>query len=794
MSSQPALTVDPAGLSEAEARRRLAERGDAEPPTSRSWASILRANIFTPLNAVLLAAGAITLVLGDPQDAIFLAILVANAGIGISQEARAKRSLERLAALVAPTATTVRDGTPRALPVEAVVQGDLVLLSAGDQVVADGTLVRSDGLTMDESILTGESESVDRAVGEEVRSGSFCVGGSGAFVAESVGTDTYASRLVGDAREFRHPRSPLERALDRLIVILSVAMVPLGALLAWSLLEQAVSTSEAVSTSVAGVVTIVPEGLVLLIGITYAAASLRIARRGALTQQLNAIESLASADVVCLDKTGTLTEEALRVVATPPADGVAPQRLEDGLARFAASSPSRNTTLQAIADGVPEAVPEAAAASVVFDSRRRWSGLRLGDQTYVLGAPEHFALHGLAESVRAESAAGRRVLAFAAADVPLHDPGADGPPPAGLVVLGLVVLAEQLRPETRETVGFLLEQGVELRVISGDAPATVGAIAADAGIPTGGGALDGADLPEDPGELERVLDSAPVVGRISPEGKRRYVEALAARGGYVAMIGDGVNDVPALKASRIAIAQGSGAQMARSVADVVLVRGGFGSMPPMIAEGRKLLRNLQRVAKLFVAKSVLAAFLILTVGLSSESYPFEPRHLTLASAVTIGIPTFLLALAPSAGPWRPDNFLRELARFAVPAGTAAGFGIVASYLMSLNLLGMSDVEARTVATTVLVGVGLYLIVVLESTTRVRSYAISALCAALLALYFLSLSLPATRVFFNVAVPGPEIVFASLAGVSFAVIGLLLTDERFVPYRRPSEVQPGQAGS
>ncbi len=764
-------------------------------PTSRSWSSILRANLFTVFNVTLLVFGVVTLIFGDWRDALFLAILILNAGIGIVQEARAKASLDRLAALVAPRATVVRDGRPVHVGVPEVVPGDLVVVNAGDQVVADGRLVRSEALGVDESILTGESEPASRAVGDEVRAGSFAVEGSGAYVAGAVGGDTFAERLVGEAREFRHPRSPLEHAMDRLILILGVSMVPLGALLGWSLIKQDDPVRESVATAVAGVITIVPEGLVLLVAVTYAVATLRMARRGALSQQLNAVESLASVDVICLDKTGTLTEEALRVVGVAPADGVSEGEFSALLGRFAASSPSRTSTLDAVgafAPGVAEPIDE----NVPFASRRRWSGVRMGGRTFVFGAPEHFGLgERLSERVRVEAGAGRRVLALAAADVPLSLQHPDDPPPAGLTVLGLVVLAEELRPDTRETIAFLLEQGIEIRVISGDAPATVAAIAADAGIPPLGAPLDGRDLPLGGAELQALVRETGVVGRISPEGKKRFVEALAADGSHVVMVGDGVNDVPALKASRLAIAQGSGSQMARGIADLILVTGGFASLPPMIREGRKVLRNLQRVAKLFVAKSVLAAFLVLTVGLSSESYPFLPRQLTLASAITIGIPAFFLALAPSTGDWRPDRFLRELARFAVPAGTAAGLGVVASFLLSLNLIGMSELRARTVATTVLVIVGLYLIVVLESSSRVRGFTVSILCLALLALYLIVLSLPGWRDFFEVAAPDPAIVLCSLIGTAVAAGGLALTDERFLPvWPRAEATPPGGPGA
>ena len=769
------------GLTQREAERRLAARGEVEPPaTSRSWSSILRANLLTVFNMTLLFFGIVTLIFGDWRDAVFLGILVLNAGIGIAQEARAKSSLDRLAALVAPRATVVRDGRPIQVAIAEVVPGDLVLVGAGDQVVADGRLVRSDVLGVDESILTGEAEPVDRGVGDEVRAGSFAVEGSGGYVAVAVGPDTYAERLVGEAREFRHPRSPLEAAMDRLILILGISMVPLGALLGWSLIEKDAPVREAVATAVAGVITIVPEGLVLLVGVTYAVATLRMARRGALSQQLNAVESLASVDVICLDKTGTLTEEALRVVEVVPADGIDEGEFSVLLGRFAASSPSRTSTLDAVAAFAP-GTPEPIDENVPFASRRRWSGVRMGNRTFVFGAPEHFGLgERLGERVRAESAAGRRVLALAAADVPLGLRSPDDPPPAGLEPLGLVVLAEELRPDTRATIAYLLEEGIQIRVISGDAPATVAAIAADAGIPPLGEPLDGRDLPPGDAEMRVLARETGVVGRISPDGKKRFVEALAADGSHVVMVGDGVNDVPALKAARLAIAQGSGSQMARGIADVILVSGGFASLPPMIREGRKVLRNLQRVAKLFVAKSALAAFLILTVGLSSESYPFLPRHLTLASAITIGIPAFFLALAPSAGEWRPQRFLRDLASFAIPAGTAIGLGVVASFLLAINLIGMDPVRARTVATTVLVAAGLYLIVVLESSSRVRGWTVGMLCIGLFVLYIVVLSLPGWRDFFEVAAPDVGIVVCSLIGTALAGGGLALTDERFLP--------------
>jgi cation-transporting ATPase E len=715
------------GLTEAEAARRLAERGPVEPPaTSRSTASIVRANVLTVFNAILIVLGGLTLAFGQWQDALFLGIVVANSSIGILQELRAKRALDRLAALVAPHATVIRDGERRDVDVEDVVVGDLVRVEAGDQVVADGLLVSSEGLALDESILSGESQPVTRPAGERVLSGSFAVEGVGLYEVTAVGPDSYAQRIAGEAREFRHPRSPLERSLNKLLLIMVAAMVPLGTILVYSLWQRDIPLDEAVTTAVAGIVTLVPEGLILLASLTFAAAALQLARRGALAQQLNAIESLASVDVICLDKTGTLTEAKLRVLGVDPEEAAGP------LARFAASSPSKNATLRAIAEALP-AEPEEVLEYEPFSSSRRYSALRLRDARYVLGAPELFGLQA--------DGRGRRVLGF----------GTDDFRP-----LGQVVLAEELRPEAGETVAFLRGEGVELQILSGDDQATVEAIAGDAGI-----------------------EPDAVHGRVSPEDKKRFVELLRDRGRYVAMVGDGVNDVPALKSARLAIAQGSGSEMARSVADVVLVRGDFAAVPSMVVEGRKILRNVQRVTKLFVTKSVFAAFLILLVGVTSTPYPLLPRHLTLAATLTIGIPGFFLALAPSEGPWRTSGFLRDVARFAVPAGTGAGLGVVAGYNFSLSVVEAPLVDARTVAVSVLVIVGLYLVLALEASEGRRGRLLLALCGALLVVYALVLAWGWTRGFFDLALPGPWEVVAILGGAGLAVGGLVVTDERFV---------------
>jgi magnesium-transporting ATPase (P-type) len=613
---------------------------------------------------------------------------------------------------------------------------------------------------------------VARAAGDAIRSGSFAVEGTGVYEVEAVGAESYAERLAARARVYERLRSPLERAFNRLLLLLVAVMLPLAAILGYSLWARETGVREAVTTSTAAVVSLVPEGLILLMSLTFAVGALRMARRGALAQRLNAIESLASADVVCFDKTGTLTESGLRVVDLLAAPGTDARATAEALGRYAASVGSRNETVRALARSYPGDAEEP-SAEVPFASQRRWSGVQLGQDAYILGAPELFPLDGLSERVEREQAAGRRVVAFATSREALDSrTGRDSGPPPRADVLGVVVLAEPLRPEARETVRYFLAQDVALKVFSGDHPATVGAIAADAGMELSEPAVDGSRYPEDSPELRRTALEATVIGRLSPDQKSACVKALRDSGRHVVMVGDGVNDVPALKAARLAIAQGSGVQMAKSVADVVLVKGGFEAVPAMVDEGRQMLRNLQRVAKLYVSKSAFAAFLILTVGTTATAYPLLPRHFSLVAALTIGVPTFFLALAPSTGPWRASRFFRELGRFAIPAGVGAGVAVVASYQFALNALELSLIESRTVAATALLLVGLFLVIALEGTARRRGKLVTLLCVALGSAYALALALPSTRDFFELAVPTAAIVVTAIVGSAIAVSGLL----------------------
>jgi len=660
--------------------------------------------------------------------------------------------------LVAPKASVVRDDAEIELLASDVVPGDVVHVGPGDQLVADGEVIASRGLTVDESLLTGEADGIRKGEGERVLSGSFCVSGSGHYVVDAVREESYAGGLAGEARAFRHPPSPLQEEVNRVIVASTYVMLPLAALLIFSLSIRNVDLDSAAQTATAGLVTLIPEGLVLLMSVTFAVAAVRLARRDTLVQQMSASESLAAVDTICVDKTGTLTVGELRLVGAEFAAGNDAAAAQAALGRFAASAGDRHRTLETIAERFPGEA-ERVSAEVPFSSEWKWSGVALGDgATYVLGAPDILAGAGaltlppdLARKLEEETAAGRRVVAFGESGEALPDDPAAAKPPL-LTALALIVLEETLRPDAAETIAFMREQEVDLKLISGDARATVTAVAYAVGVPREAGVVEGPDLPEDPEQLAQVALANTIFCRIKPEQKKALVGALVGAGRYVAMIGDGVNDVPALKRARMAVAMGSGAQVTKGVADVVLLKDQFSRLPEAVGEGRRIARNIHRLGRLYLTKTVYAATLILLVGVPGFAFPFLPRHLTLAAFLTIGIPSFVLALAPSDGPLYRGHLLKSLAAFAVPAGLATALGSILSFFLVDTVAGASLDAGRTAATTTLIVLGLAFVLLLErgpgrEHIAIQSYML-ALVAGLGALYALILAASPVREFFE----------------------------------------------
>jgi cation-transporting ATPase E len=775
------------GLSNKEAAARLRKLGAPSATSSRSLASIVAGNVFTLFNAIIGAFFLLDVGLGLYADAIFGLIAVVNSSIGIYQEKKAKETLDEIAVLVAPHAQVVREGEVVELLADEVVPGDVVAVGPGDQLIADGEAIASRGLTMDESLLTGEAEGIRKGEGDRVLSGSFCVSGSGHYVVDAVREESYAGKLAGEAKTFRHPPSPLQEEVNRVIIASTYIMLPLAAALLVSFKVRGTDLTEAAQTATAGLVTLIPEGLVLLMSVTFAVAAMRLAKRNTLVQQMSATESLASVDTICVDKTGTLTAGELRLAGVEYADGVDPKSGAAALGRFAASAGNRNQTLETIAAEFPGKAGTV-RGEVPFSSEWKWSGVSLdggGDgATYLLGAPDILAEAGalslplgLAAKLEEETAAGRRVVAFGQTSEALPDDPAAGSAPQ-MQPLALVVLEETLRPDAAETIAYMREEEVDLKLISGDAAATVTAVAYAVGVPREAGVVEGPDLPEDEEGLAKAALENTIFCRIKPEQKKALVGALVAAGRYVAMIGDGVNDVPALKRARMAVAMGSGAQVTKGVADVVLLKDQFARLPEAVGEGRRIARNIHRLGRLYLTKTVYAATLILLVAVPGFAFPFLPRHLTLAAFLTIGIPSFVLALMPSDGPLYRGRLLRALAAFAVPAGLATALGSILSFFLVDTLAGASLAAGRTAATTTLIVLGLAFILLLERGPGREHIAIQsnmlAMVAALGALFAGILAIPFLRDFFDmVLLSAPEWFLALFSAAAGLIIASLL---------------------
>ncbi|NTW28824.1 MAG: HAD-IC family P-type ATPase [Coriobacteriia bacterium] len=744
--------------------------------TSRSVAEIVRANVFTIFNGILGVLLVLMLAFGSPKDALFGLVLVANTAIGIVQELRAKFTLDRLALLVAPRCRVVRDGAEVEIPLAEVVLGDLVMLSAGDQVPADGRVVANAGLEIDESLLTGESVPVRKEIDAEVLSGSFVAAGAGRFVTTAVGEAAYANRIAAEGRRFTLVRSELVEGINRILKAIIFVILPTAALLVIAAMRQGLSLADGVTNTVAALVGMVPEGLVLLTSVAFALSAVVLARRNVLIQELPTVEGLARVDVICVDKTGTITEpvpvfgriETLGAAA----DGVAavsafPEvaaEAEAALGALARTNPARNATVDAITAAVPAPDGWIAGGIAAFSSARKWSAAEFAERgTWVLGAPDVILDHiatgsDTAEGVLAASivaargrvaalaSEGPRVLLLAHTPEPLT--AASDSLPADLEPVALVLLAERIRPDAGTTIAYFAEQGVAVKVISGDAAATVGTIAMQAGVQGADAPVDARSLPA-PGssDLADALEATSVFGRVTPEQKRDMVAALQSRGHVVAMTGDGVNDVLALKQADIGIAMGSGSAAAKAVAQLVLLDGRFANMPPAVAEGRRVIANAERVSNLFLTKTTYATILAIVSALAAMPYPFLPRHLTLVGAITIGIPAFFLALMPNSARYRP-GFVGRVLKFAVPAGVALAIGLLGIFLASRGL-GASLDEARTLTTVALSVLGLRVIQILERPVRGwRRWLLGSMVCALL----LALVLPVARAFFEFTLP------------------------------------------
>ncbi len=748
--------------------------------TSRTLIEIVRANVFTRFNAILGTMLGLILVFGSPADGLFGIVLIVNALIGIVQELRAKVTLDRLAVLSAPIARVVRDAAVVEIRVEEIVLDDLVELRAGDQVPADGVARASDGLELDESLLTGESDPIVKQISDPVLSGAIVVAGSGRFQATAVGDDAYARKLATEARRFTVTHSELVAGINVILKFVTWVLVVVGPLLFLRQLQDE-NVSNAVSGAVAGVVGMVPEGLVLLTSIAFGLAAVTLARRKVLVQELPAVEGLARVDVVCLDKTGTLTEGIVEFERIELLESDADETVVSEALGIISHDEGGNATQDAIAGAFPAPSGWTRDGLVPFSSARKWSAASYGNHgAWVLGAPEMVWLDG-SDPVRRRAdelaAMGNRVLLLARCD---SLTGEDLP--SGLAAVALVLLQEKVRPDAAETLAYFHAQGVSLKVISGDNPRTVGAVAQRVGLPHAGDPVDARELPEDIDELADVLENHSVFGRVTPQQKRQMVKALQSREHVVAMTGDGVNDALALKDADIGVAMGSGAAATRAVAQLVLLDSSFATLPGVVAEGRRVIANIERVSNLFLTKTTYAALLAIATVFIGWPYPFLPRHLTIVSALTIGIPAFFLAFAPSTQRYVP-GFVRRVMYFAIPAGIIIATSVAIAYAVAREET-VGTREARTMTTVVLMILGLYVLVMLARPfTRYRAV----LVLAMVGLFLGALAIPLARDFYALSLPSIDVV---ASGIAIAAGGCLCLELGIRAVRRWSA---GRAG-
>ena len=780
------LTSDHQGLSASEVAQRSADgrSNDYEPPTSRSIANILRANVLTLFNAIILGCFVTLLAIGRWQDALFGLSAFANAVIGTVQEYRAKRSLDRLALLNAPLARVRRDGAEVLIGVRDVVVDDLLELRPGDQVPADAIVIDAHSLQLDESVLTGESDPVDKDLDDRLLSGSLVVAGEGTARVDRVGAHSYANQLTSEAKKFSLVASELRSSINRVLMWLTWGIGPLALLVlnaqmiaegGWESAFQSGKWQSAVVGTVASVVSMIPLGLVLMTSIAFAVGAVKLARHKVLVQELPAVEGLARVDIICLDKTGTLTAgdivfDEVHPVGTDDAPGW------ERVLAWNGAEPDANATAKCLGARFVADDPLVPTARIPFSSARKWSAVAFADGadgTWVLGGPEMvFGDDPRRSSLMARAAelaaTGRRTLVLARSPETLTPGDAEAEVrPRGLQPVALLTFRESIRSDARETLEYFAAQGVAVRIISGDNPHTVAAIAREVGIHAPHG-FDARELPTDPTALATALGENQVFGRVTPEQKQAMVLSLKASGHTVAMTGDGVNDALAIKNADIGIAMETGSAATKAVARIILLDGRFSHLPGVVAEGRQVIANVERVSMLFLTKTAYAVALAVAFGILMLEFPFLPRQLSVTDGLTIGIPAFFLALLPNGRRYLP-GFLRRSLTFAVPAGLVVAAVIVATTLLGRSLV-VHELELRTGTTIALSFIGL---AVLVSRSWPFTPIKTAIVAAMIAGLALVLLVPFAADFLLLVPLPPDFSIAVAFVTALGVVGIAI---------------------
>ena len=763
------MTISPAaGLTSVEVAERVADGKTNDVPirSTRSVANIVRANVFTRINAILAVLFAIVLATGSLINGLFGLLIIVNSVVGMVQELRAKQTLDRLA-IVGQAQPRVRraDGTGELSPNQ-VVLDDVIELGPGDQVVVDGVLVEGSGLEIDESLLSGEAEPVLKSVDDAVMSGSFVVAGTGAYRATKVGRAAYAAQLTAEASKLTLVRSELQAGINKILQFITYLLIPAGLLIIYTqLFTTHVGWQQSVLRTVGALVPMVPEGLVLMTSIAFAVGVVRLGRRQCLVRELPAIEGLARVNVVCADKTGTLTENRMQVADLQRLDSAAAMdTIVDVLASMAADDARPNASMQAIAEAYRNPPVWTVTATAPFKSATKWSGVSFGEHgNWVLGAPDVLQDRSSAVAAQADAAGsqGLRVLLLGSTDLSVEHPDA----PGHVVPVALIMLTQRVRPDARDTLDYFAEQNVSVKVISGDNAASVGAVASTLGLD--GRTLDARNLPTDPDRLAETLTNYTTFGRVRPDQKRAMVRALQSTGNTVAMTGDGVNDVLALKDADIGVAMGAGSSASRAVAQIVLLDNKFAALPYVVGEGRRVIGNIERVSNLFLTKTVYSVLLALLIGITglaakafgirSLMFPFEPIHVTIAAWFTIGVPAFILSLAPNTERAQ-SGFVRRVMASAVPNGAVAGIATFTCYSLAFRGTTATAAQQTQASTSALITLLVIAVWVLAVVARPYSWWRVALVALSAGAYVVIFSIPLARQQFmldpsNVALTG-----------------------------------------
>ena len=802
-------SLDEPGLSKQDVAERQADgRGNAvKTSSSRSIVDIIRANVFTLFNGIILGAMVLVLLTGSWKDAVFGVVIIVNTGIGIVTELKSKRTLDKLSILVASDYLVHRDGADMEVPHDDIVLDDLLWIRSGEQVPADGTIVETWGLELDESMLTGESRTVRKKAGNEVYSGSTAVSGMALIRVTAVGEHSYAAKITAEAKVFKKTTSDLNKGINTILKVMTFIVVPLCVLLVWSQMNAVGGWSHALATgqwrqavvsAVAGVVGMIPEGLVLLTSLNFAVAAMRLARKNTLVQELESVETLARVDCLNLDKTGTITDggitfNELRMLDDDEDESNVKQALFD-----LSNEEQPNGTGKAVLEGLGREgfAGGAVQARVPFSSARKWSAIVSHTGTWYMGAPEVIisALNGdygnVLDMVTENANEGNRVLLIAhRSGQPAEDFAENPRLDATARPVALVLCSERIRSDAESTLQWFREQGVRCRIISGDNPVTVGAIARKVKL-TGDREpvyMDARELPDDIDELAKVLQNVDVLGRVLPNQKKAVVQALHKDDHVVAMTGDGVNDALALKEADLGIAMGNAAPATKSIAQVVLVDSKFSHLPDVVARGRQVMANMERVASLFLVKTVYSALISLGVVLTQIPFPYLPRHITYLGALTIGVPAFILALAPNTRRYIP-GFLKRVVLFALPGGIAVALSILLSTwllpgIMHWDMANAADLtQLRALNAIILFVLGILVLArVAQPLTGWRGLMVLGFTVIGAA----GVAIPFVRHFFALIVPRGSTLMATLVvlAVSIAIFLLCVGTARVLAMRR-----------